>query len=465
MQTLTNTSPLRPARRFHRNQRGNVALFLVFQLTLLYAVTAMVWNTGVVASDKVKLQTAADTAAYSAAVRTARMMNLNTASNLVIMQSFSASGISWAWPQWLGMVAKSWADALKSVCNNPFTVPACIAMGIKIGIEAATGLVPALGEIIPFWASETIPELSGNGTLASHVKEICKFQDAMVNGTPKAIYEQTEALENFYTGLNIFNPVSLHVAQPGREAIWDPDNNEAKWEPPLRDAEFIDWFGITNIATLMQFTLNDYPGYADNSKVKKIQIGKGPNNWKSSMGVPLVFSLIVHPAIWNGQADPKGKVLVSSTAGILEKRPILNDAEDDVRSEAIADRDTNDRDRYYTFVAVASRSGKAGVPLLDPGGRFMASGIFDKGATHEDKIVAVAEAEVHNLVSDSFIGVLPVPAWRTWSPWGITWSARLTRITAAEHAYASDAEFARHFEDAGITVDRFRELMTESTWH
>ncbi|MEM8835981.1 MAG: pilus assembly protein TadG-related protein [Planctomycetota bacterium] len=465
MPTLAHASPIRPARRFHRNQRGNVALFLVFQLTLLYAVTAMVWNTGVVASDKVKLQTAADTAAYSAAVRTARMMNLNTASNLVIMQCFSASGIPWGWIQWLGAVPASWADALSQVCNSIWTVAACIARGIEIGVREVPAWLGIWPDMLSFWASNSLAELGGSGDLATQVKEICKFQDAMWHGTPKAIYEQTEALENFYSGLNIFNRVEIHVAQPGREAIWDPDTEEAKWEPPLRDAEMVDWLGIININTLMQFMVNDFPGRADGSDMNPLIWGRGSQNWRSSLGLPSLFSLILHPIIWHGQANPPGKVLVSSTAGIIETRPELDDAADSLRSQSISSRDTNDRDRYYTFVAVASRSGKAGVPLLDPGGRFMASGIFDKGATHEDKIVAVAEAEVHNLISDSFMGFLPVPAWRTWSPWGITWSARLTRITAAEHAYDSDEEFKRHFEEAGISGERFKELMTESTWH
>lgn len=78
----------RPKRNFLRNQRGQMALFIVLIFEVLFAFFAMVINVGLSVHDKINLQNAVDLGAYYAASKQAEVLNEIAHLNYQIRQDY-----------------------------------------------------------------------------------------------------------------------------------------------------------------------------------------------------------------------------------------------------------------------------------------------------------------------------------------------------------------------------------------
>jgi len=75
--------------RFHRDEQGTISIVAVFAVLLLTILLGMVMNVGRQVDGKVRLQNAADEAAYSGGVTMARAMNTLTFSNHLLCDVFA----------------------------------------------------------------------------------------------------------------------------------------------------------------------------------------------------------------------------------------------------------------------------------------------------------------------------------------------------------------------------------------
>ncbi len=84
--------------RLHRNNKGAIAVLTLLTIWCLVALIGMLWNTTEEATRRQHLQTAADSAAHSAALWSTRVTNAVAAQNMVIAQDAAAQTIWTAVP-------------------------------------------------------------------------------------------------------------------------------------------------------------------------------------------------------------------------------------------------------------------------------------------------------------------------------------------------------------------------------
>jgi hypothetical protein len=80
-----------PARRLHRDERGSISVMAVFTLMFLAMLLGMVMNVGRQADGKIRMQNAADAAAYSGGVVLARGMNSLAMTNHLMCDVFAVT--------------------------------------------------------------------------------------------------------------------------------------------------------------------------------------------------------------------------------------------------------------------------------------------------------------------------------------------------------------------------------------
>jgi hypothetical protein len=78
-------------KKFHRDESGAIAIFLMAAAMILTMMTFVIYDTGMVARDKMQVQAAADTAAVSQASIKARSMNMLAYSNVAKRSIFAAN--------------------------------------------------------------------------------------------------------------------------------------------------------------------------------------------------------------------------------------------------------------------------------------------------------------------------------------------------------------------------------------
>lgn len=78
------------ARRFHRDERGNMGVLMLLTVWALLLLVAMIWNTAEATTRRAHVQNAADATAHSAATWMARTTNLCSATNMMICENASA---------------------------------------------------------------------------------------------------------------------------------------------------------------------------------------------------------------------------------------------------------------------------------------------------------------------------------------------------------------------------------------
>jgi hypothetical protein len=77
-------------RRLHHDERGNIAVLMLFAALMFVGLIGLVWNAGEYGTRRHHMQMAADSAANATEVWRARTVNLITASNMVIGENASA---------------------------------------------------------------------------------------------------------------------------------------------------------------------------------------------------------------------------------------------------------------------------------------------------------------------------------------------------------------------------------------
>ena len=80
---------LRLTRSLHRQEQGSISIITVFAVLVLTMLLGMVMNVGRQVDDKIRMQNAADAAAYSGGVVIARGMNALTFSNHLLFDTFA----------------------------------------------------------------------------------------------------------------------------------------------------------------------------------------------------------------------------------------------------------------------------------------------------------------------------------------------------------------------------------------
>ncbi len=80
-------------RRFHRDEDGVMSILAVFAMLSLAILLGMVMNSGIQVDGKIRMQNAADAAAYSGAVTVARGMNTIAFTNHLLCEVFSLTAI------------------------------------------------------------------------------------------------------------------------------------------------------------------------------------------------------------------------------------------------------------------------------------------------------------------------------------------------------------------------------------
>lgn len=82
-------SPLSIAERIHRDQRGSLSIMGVFSIFFLTVLLGMIFNVGRQVDDKLRMQNAADAAAYSGTLTVSRGMNAISYSNHLLCEIFA----------------------------------------------------------------------------------------------------------------------------------------------------------------------------------------------------------------------------------------------------------------------------------------------------------------------------------------------------------------------------------------
>jgi|SRR5690554_6075859 len=147
-------------RRFHANQSGAVILLVLAALIMVFMMALVVYDTGQAGRDKIRVQQAADTSAWSESAVKARSMNMIAFSNVakrvtIGMTSFYAA-------LWL-------AYAELGVLTAAATIAACAAAIISFGALSTlcTKMIEFAAELVTIVAEEA----QDGGTFASSLNE------------------------------------------------------------------------------------------------------------------------------------------------------------------------------------------------------------------------------------------------------------------------------------------------------
>ncbi len=93
MSKSSTNDPLAFAQRLHRSQQGSISILSVFAVLALVMLLGMVMNVGRHADGKIRMQNAADDAAYSGGVMVARELNTLAFTNHLMCEVFALTAI------------------------------------------------------------------------------------------------------------------------------------------------------------------------------------------------------------------------------------------------------------------------------------------------------------------------------------------------------------------------------------
>ena len=177
--------------RLHGNESGAVMLLLLASFLILFMMAMTLFDAGVAANDKMKVQVAADSASFSHSVVKSRSMNMISYANIIkrMFYSYMATFVN-AWVAIIAQMAIEAGDCFK-IPPNPFAcarffggLPMVIMEGIEL-IENIPTLMMASGasrkeinsldryqrymfNITPWWAwIEGTSRAMGNGAMVS----------------------------------------------------------------------------------------------------------------------------------------------------------------------------------------------------------------------------------------------------------------------------------------------------------
>ena len=450
----------RPRASIGRCERGSVSILVLFMGLVLFALVALVWNTGEVTTAKIEAQTAADSAAYSSVVWTSRALNLTAATNAQIVNDASAAAVSSAmYAQALALViqagVRTGVDVATLISAASALASAVAAAAASLG--AASGAVVAatakvvtaaihVGQSISdlILAFQIVDDIGGfiqpvkdTIKLGEHLRALGAYQKAWLLATPVLIDEQRKQLERYYDcDIALMHPPG-HQLDQAEGPVGDA---KGLIRPPLCTGDALNIF--TPLALRLIYDLYGKSGtnagwYHDERlrDFKRIPVKPLPVAFHLAAGVAFGAQLLV----------ASGNYHTLTTAwGIGEYGPYGSGG--------------HDRWPDYTVLAIASKrtSNDNSKQMPSRPLNLMASQIF--GESRDVRPVAYATAETFNGV-DGFLSVFDINGfkpfqelgviypWRMWTDWGWQWAGRLSHTS---DLFVRDA--ANAFEAMGFKV-------------
>src|SRR5690554_1392413 len=127
-------------RQFHTNQSGAVALLLLASFLILFMLAMVLFDTGRAARDKMDVQIAADSGAYSHSIVKARTMNMVAYSNTIKRMIYAYANVFAT--GWAALMAQFALDAARcfKIIPNP---AACVRWGKGLVMIATEGIEAA----------------------------------------------------------------------------------------------------------------------------------------------------------------------------------------------------------------------------------------------------------------------------------------------------------------------------------
>lgn len=186
LQTMTARLGGRRLRSFDEAQGGAVILLVLAGFLILILTSMLMYDAGTAAQDKVGLQTAADSAAYSQSVIKARSMNTISYANTAKRVFYSYNFIYWSA---LFAYIESLADYIES-CSIPFGIYHCI--------RAIIGGIQGIGEVINF-ATNVMPMINRS---RAELSTLDHYQAYMKLITPWWSYAEN-LLRGVYNGATV----------------------------------------------------------------------------------------------------------------------------------------------------------------------------------------------------------------------------------------------------------------------
>lgn len=428
--------PTRAARRFHANQRGNMTLLLLLTILVLWAMSGLIWNTGTVISAKIHNQTAADTAAYTAAVWNARTVNLVTGLNRQLVRICSAEAVAWAMPftaVWIivNWVAEIAAGVAELIATYGASAPEFIEMLVYIFGTELPAVTEFFGVAFPLFAEW------GNTQLCDRANEIAAMEKAAIMATPGLINEDLQWLNDKF-----FKNVEIKLFQPFKadadlDEIYGSDYSKIDMIlPPLKEGGYGSIF-VPSLIQLFRDCMRDGSWYDYDGKGLKYvdKYGRGKQIWP--------FACIVSLMIVHAMRDSNYELVNTTGAGFYQPMPSSDgDWNDDTGREL---------QKYFSVVAVAQGSGASQRMTMTKLFNRQAFSSVPRSSNNwpNDVCVCYGQAEMYNPIAmmfedwaavDAILGIFP---WQTCSTWGWQWTARLApaeNLTELlEHDEAQDA--------------------------
>ncbi len=234
-------------------RRGAIAPLLLLSIVVLFAATALVWNTGVATDRKVHAQTAADSTAHSIATLVARSSNLVAASNRLIVRRASAAALLYAVPMTVATIDRNW-----KAWAAQFGLGAKFAYGLAVALEGPMVLAFVLSTALAH-----LDELASFRAIRD-IDDIKAWQASLLASLPPAA-DRLVREESLRTG------ISLHACQPGR--------SDGRVRAPIRRAGLFEGRAALLGALLPQVHA-DRRGWE--RELASILIGRGPEAWRRS---------------------------------------------------------------------------------------------------------------------------------------------------------------------------------------
>lgn len=451
---LDATSPARAAGELGGCERGSVGILVLFMGLLIFALAAMVWNTGEITTAKIEAQTAADSAAYSSAVWTSRGINIVAASNMQILRDASAAttamtigSSAWVWFGWaLALVI---SDTITTVSAASALAAAIAANVAALGtltagvVAAAAALANAISQLVLSVKDLTlaITILSEIGwiqpffdfaDLYAHISDLFAYQEAWVREIPQLIEIQRQQFEAYYDC-----DISLrHGAGHGLDSA---AGGAAQFPGMIRAPLRVGRADAVTLPFVLRYLYDAFAagGWYSDERLKSFSKVKPKPVFLAAGAVSAVAGLL--------KLDRSFHTLTSVQVPFLEFGP------EGVDASTVSWPD-------FTVVAVARKRTENTESLQKPRRPlgFMAADLF--GPADDLRPTAYAAAETFNgvdgLLSSFTIGGInvgqglfsPYP-WRVWTDWGWQWTPRLTH-----GAYVQGGEVDEAFAEQGFDV-------------
>lgn len=381
---------LRALSRVHRRTRGSVNIFFLVMMIVLYACSAMVFNTGYVIAGRLQAQNAADSAAYTAAMWNSRCMNVVTATNMLILRNaaahVSATGV---------LTVGSTVPAIWAARINSAPTPA----------ERAARLAQRAVEF-PHWQAfmadrfPTAAAALADQRYLRRIDELYAFQRQWIEATPGIIEQERVKLEQYH-GMRI--------------RVTRPLDGGGTVRPPLVPGNPA---AFTRVLSLRM--IHSDGGIPQDARFDLwSQLGNAQGIWSGATA-----AAVVSTAISQGFKHH----LLTTQTGAVESGP-----------STVAQRAP-----FSVFVTVQNiRATSQGL---------LAPGIFRWPINPVDSCLAYAQAETYNSLDERLRMINFTNPWpyRVWSDWGWTWQPRLAVGDQIRNAMNGDAETQAFFRNIGI---------------